>query len=63
MDSGSKRSGVPAMYPIKTYAVRAASRVTSMAYGLGKHGWMTVALDQPECPDAVLLRDETSTPR
>jgi predicted DNA-binding protein (MmcQ/YjbR family) len=57
VDAGSSLSGVPAMYPIKTQALRAASRVTPMAYGLGKHGWVTVALDQPECPDAVLLRD------
>ncbi len=31
--------------------------VTPMAYGLGKHGWVTVALDHPACPETALLCD------
>lgn len=30
---------------------------TPMAYGLGKHGWMTVQLGDPSRPDVELLRD------
>jgi predicted DNA-binding protein (MmcQ/YjbR family) len=30
---------------------------TPMAYGLGKHGWMTIKLDDPSCPAVDLLRD------
>jgi predicted DNA-binding protein (MmcQ/YjbR family) len=28
-----------------------------MAYGLGKHGWVTVPLDDPALPDIDVLRD------
>lgn len=28
-----------------------------MAYGLGRHGWVTVRLDDPTAPDADILRD------
>ena len=31
--------------------------VTPMAYGLGRHGWVTIALGSPTTPDGVLLRD------
>jgi predicted DNA-binding protein (MmcQ/YjbR family) len=31
--------------------------VTPMAYGLGKHGWVTITLDHASCPEADLLRD------
>jgi predicted DNA-binding protein (MmcQ/YjbR family) len=30
---------------------------TQMAYGLGKHGWVTVALADASCPDPALLLD------
>jgi predicted DNA-binding protein (MmcQ/YjbR family) len=30
---------------------------TPMAYGLGKHGWVTVSLDDPSRPGVELLRD------
>ncbi len=30
---------------------------TPMAYGLGKHGWVTVSLADASCPDATLLID------
>jgi predicted DNA-binding protein (MmcQ/YjbR family) len=30
---------------------------TPMAYGLGKHGWVTVALAEHSCPSASLLMD------
>lgn len=30
---------------------------TPMAYGMGKHGWITVRLDHPSTPDVALLRD------
>jgi predicted DNA-binding protein (MmcQ/YjbR family) len=28
-----------------------------MAYGLGKHGWITLRLADPSAPDVALLRD------
>jgi predicted DNA-binding protein (MmcQ/YjbR family) len=31
--------------------------VTPMAYGLGKHGWVTVRIAETSCPDAPLLTD------
>ncbi len=31
--------------------------VTPMAYGLGKHGWVTIRLDDTSCPEVALLRD------
>ena len=30
---------------------------TPMAYGMGKHGWMTIRLSDPSTPDVDLLRD------
>lgn len=30
---------------------------TPMAYGLGKHGWVTISLDDPSRPGVDLLRD------
>ena len=30
---------------------------TPMAYGLGKHGWVTIRLDDPSLPGVGLLRD------
>lgn len=31
--------------------------VTKMAYGLGKWGWVTVALDHPDAPDRGIVED------
>jgi predicted DNA-binding protein (MmcQ/YjbR family) len=39
-----------------SYALTLAC-VTPMAYGLGKHGWVTVRLADSSCPDVGLLID------
>jgi predicted DNA-binding protein (MmcQ/YjbR family) len=52
-DAGSLGVKIPRS---NLYALTLAC-ATPMAYGLGKHGWVTIALVDPSRPDVELLRD------